>query len=180
MNNIAKRNEKGVILITVYLIVAVLVTLGIALLLRVIHEATVSERDRHAAEAFFIAEGAYQQILFDLQADFTNSFDWFDGDINGLSITPNTSSWTTVPYTTTTMGDGTFSVEIQGIAANPGAIMIRAAGTSSGVTRRLLVNADIVDLNLWNNVIFGGVGQGGMSSVGMWIFGGLFISLAIP
>ena len=57
-------NNRGVVLIAVYLVVAVLLILGTALFLRVVHESFISERDRHAAEAFYIAEGAFRHVLY--------------------------------------------------------------------------------------------------------------------
>jgi len=155
------KNRRGVILITVYLVAAILLILGAAFLIRVIHEANISERDRHATEALYIAEGAVQQILFDLRRDMSNSSDWFDNDINGMTVLPTMISWTTIPYVSNAMGDGTFLVELQGKTGNTSAMLIRTTGTSGGVTRRLLIHSEMINLNSWNNVIFSGAGQSG-------------------
>lgn len=158
------RNERGVILITVYLVTTLLMILGAAFMGRVVHEGKISERDRHAVEALYIAEGALQQVLYDLRQDMVISNNWLDQNINGIILpagTPNTTSWTTVPYTVTTMGDGTFSVELQAVTGATNAMRVRLTATSSGITRKLLINTQIINLNPWNNVLFAGAGQGG-------------------
>lgn len=167
MRHFFLKDNKGVILITIYLVVVVLIVLGTALLTRVIQEAKTSERERHAMEALYIAEGAIHQMLFHLRRDMSNDSNWFDGDIDTIGAPPNspfipTADWRTVPgYQDVAMGDGTFTLEAQSVAGNNSAMRIRATGISSGITRRLLVNSEMVNLNAWNNVIFAGTGQAG-------------------
>ncbi|MFH1858595.1 MAG: hypothetical protein ABH845_06835, partial [Candidatus Omnitrophota bacterium] len=120
----------------------------------------------HTTEAFYIAEGALKQILFDLRRDMSDSSDWFDGDINGLIVdgspipAPNPTTWT-YACKNAAMGDGIFSVELKEIVGNRAAMLVRTTGTSSGITQKLLTAVQMVNLNAWNNVIFSGTGQAG-------------------
>jgi len=164
------REKRGAVLIIVYMAVFVLMVLVAAYLIRTTNEAKLSERARHSSEAFYIAEGALQQILFDLRKDMANSPGWFDGHIGLMPITPG-DDWTPVPYTNTDMGNGTFQVELKKVSdAKPMDIWARVTGTSPkgssrAITRRIQAYLKVLNLNPWNNVIFAGTGQGGGNAI---------------
>ncbi|MBI4437210.1 MAG: hypothetical protein HY590_07360 [Candidatus Omnitrophica bacterium] len=160
-NFLSFQSERGAMLIIMYMVIFILLVLAAAYLIRTTNEAKLSERARHASEAFYIAEGALQQILFDLRRDMANSSSWEDGSINGLAITPDDDNWQTVPYAATTMGDGTFQVELKEVEDKPTDMWVRATGVSGGITRRIQAYTGVENLSLWNNVIFAGTGQGG-------------------
>ncbi|MBI4437209.1 MAG: hypothetical protein HY590_07355 [Candidatus Omnitrophica bacterium] len=151
---ILKMNNRGIVLIYVYMVVFVLLVLMSAYLSQTNNEARLSERTRHSTEAFYIAEGALQQAMLDLRQDMIASEDWFDGDIDGIAMAINASSFTPIPYGSNTMGDGTFLVELKGITGKNSYMWVRATGTSSGITRRVQAYLQAKNLSPWDNAIF--------------------------
>jgi len=151
-------NNRGAVLIYIYMVVFILLILMSAYLSQTNNEAKLSERTRHSTEAFYIAEGALQQAMLDLHKDMITSKDWFDGDINGIPMTVSTSSFRPVPYGSNTMGDGDFLVELKGIAGKNSHMWVRATGTSSGITRRIQAYLQAKNLSPWDNAIFAAAG----------------------
>ncbi|MBI3910301.1 MAG: hypothetical protein HY320_05135 [Armatimonadetes bacterium] len=89
-------------------------------------------------------------------------------------------SWRTdAPYQGTVSGSGSFSVTARdGTGANAGKIILTSTGTAAesgrsiSRTLRVVIKLDRENVNVWNNVVFGGVGQSGRAIAGNVVFRG--------
>jgi len=164
------KNEKGILLILTFLIVIVISILSAAFLLVGVSESKIAERQRRFSLAFNIAEAGLERALFDLRQDFLNpgSSSFGDGDINGMLIGPDTNNYYTL-YSGTlynngydnTMNGGSYTVELLNDAIDNKAIWIRSTGTFGDVSETIRVYMRMLNISIWDNAIFAGVGQSG-------------------
>jgi hypothetical protein len=158
------KNERGSLLVTAYLIIFMLVSFGAAYMIVSINEARFSERQKMSIKAFHIAEAGIERALFDLRIDFTadtTSPAWNDGTINTFTIGPNTASFYAIPYVSTVLGDGSYTVRLQNIAGQGDEIWIQSTATVGDATQSLLVYVRMINISPWNNAIFAGAGASG-------------------
>lgn len=109
------KNKKGAMLVISYLVILILLLLGAMFFARSIGESRTAERQKRAVQAFSIAEGGLERALYDLRQDFENDSDpsWADGEINGIACGPDTINFYLLPYTSTLLGNGFYSVELK-------------------------------------------------------------------
>ena len=107
-------DNSGSLLILSYLVIFVLLALGAAFIALSINESRVAERQRRTTLAFHIAEAGIERALYDLRQDFINDADspsWADGDINGLTIGPDTTDFYSTGYGSTSLNSGSYAVQ---------------------------------------------------------------------
>ena len=158
------RNEKGSLLLVTYFVVAILLGIGAAFLMLVSSESRIAERQRLTTIAFHITEAGVEKGLYELKQDFINASgtpSWSDGDINGYSIGPDTADFYTIPYSSTSLNDGTYLVELKNVAGSSDDIWIRSTGTISGVSHTISIYTKMVSLSSWEYAIFAGSGATG-------------------
>jgi hypothetical protein len=150
------RSHRGSALLMTVVVIMVVFTLGCALLDLTTTSLFRSKNDMLRAQALDVAEAGVEKAIYYLRNTAP------DGSVDG--------SWRTTGLTSTlsTVGSYTFSAA-DGTGDDIGKIVIISAGTASvgskSVRRRLRVVITRTDENVsvWNNVIFGGVGQTGHS-----------------
>jgi hypothetical protein len=169
MNNPLRRikrlaNNRGSILLISYLVIALLVGFGAAFLMLSFHESRVAERQQRLVKALYIAEAGIERALYDLKLDFVNdntSPSWSDTDINGMAIGPDTVNFYAVPYASTSMNGGSYTVEFKNVGGSGESIWVKSTGTLGDVTRTIQVYLVVRDISPWTNAIFGGAGAAG-------------------
>lgn len=156
-------DKKGSLLILSYLVMVVLMTLGAAFILISVNESRIAERQRRTTLVLHIAEAGIERAIYDLRQDFVNDMtpSWADGDINGLVAGPNTSSFYSVGYGSTSLNGGSYAVQMKNVIGITDAIWIRSTGTLGDVQQTLQVYAKIINVSPWNNAIFAGAGASG-------------------
>ncbi len=150
-------------LIISYFVIVILIGLGAALSVLAVNESKISERQRRVTVAFNIAEAGLEKGLYDLRQDFVNATgtpSWADGDINGMTVGPDTSSYYTLPYGSTTINDGTFSVSLMNVAGRED-VWIKSVGSIDDITHTIVAYVRMVDISPWGNAIFAGRGTSG-------------------
>jgi len=156
-------NTSGSLFITSYLVIVVLIILGAAFVMISATEGKVAERQKRMIQALYIAEGGVERALYDLRQDFVNdttSPSWSDGDINSYTIGPNTSSFYTIPYSSTSLNGGSYTAQLKNDTSSD-AIWIKVTGTLGDSTQTIQVYAKITNIFPWNNAIFAGAGASG-------------------
>lgn len=120
-------NEKGIILITSYLVIAVLLTFSLIFVNRSINEKNIASRQKNSAAAFYLAEAGLDQGLVWLRAQGappagTSAFDPLGGRQS--------------------LGEGSYSISIDPDDGNPGVFLKRykiiTRGTVGDATRELI------------------------------------------
>jgi len=157
-------NKKGSMLIIALLLIIVLVTLGAAFVVLIVNERATAEKFRRQTVAFNLAEAGIERAIYDLRQDFnldTSSPSWADGDINGYSIGPDTANFYAFPYASTSLNNGTYSVELKNDAASTRGIWIKSIGTYGNSSQTIQVYAKIYSVSPWDNAIFAGSGASG-------------------
>ncbi len=157
------KNKKGSVFIISYLVVVVLLGLGSAFAIVSANEARSAERQRRTTLAFNIAEAGIERAMYDLRQDFVTigSTSWSDGTINTYSIGPNTASFYSIPYASTTLNGGSYAVQLKNVAGQTQHIWIQSVGTFGDETETILVYAKMTNNSPWNNAIFAGAGASG-------------------
>ena len=157
-------DKKGSLLIISYLVIFVLLALGAAFIALSVNESRIAERQRRTTLAFHIAEAGIERAFYDLRQDFitdASNPSWADGDIHGFAIGPNTTSFYSIGYSSTSLNGGSYAVQLQNVGGITDAIWIRSTGTLGDVQQTIKVYAKIVNLSPWNNAIFAGAGAAG-------------------
>src|SRR5438552_2312709 len=124
--------RKGSVLVLSYLVIFVLIILGASFMVASFNEGLIAERQRRSMIAFYIAESGIERTFYDLRQDFINDTTtpaWDDGDINGFAIGPNTGSYYTIPYASTTLNGGSYTVQLKNIVGTGKEIWIKSVGT---------------------------------------------------
>ena len=156
-------NESGSLLVLTLLLVVVLLTLGSAFVAMSMAESRVAERERRSVIAFHIAEAGIAQAVYDLREDFwndTSSPSWADGDINGNTLNlPDTVNYYTMPYSSTSVNGGSYTVTVKKEAADGRAISMRSTGTFGDSSETIQVFAKMNSVSPWDNAIFAGTGS---------------------
>ena len=158
------KSEKGSLLLVTYFVIAILLGIGAAFLMLVSSESRVAERQRLTTVAFHIAEAGVEKGMYDLKQDFINASgtpSWSDGDINGYTIGPDTENYYTIPYSSTGLNNGTYTVELKNIIGSSDDIWVRSTGTIGGVSHTISVYVKMVSLSSWEYAIFAGRGASG-------------------
>lgn len=127
-------------------------------------ESKTAERQRLTAVAFHLAEAGIERALSDLRQDFIaggsiNS--WTDGNIHGYAIGPDTENFYTIPYVSTALNNGTYTVQLKNVSGSAGDIWIRSVGSIGGVAQTLTVYVRMYSVSPWNYAIFAGSGASG-------------------
>lgn len=157
-------DKKGSLLIISYLVIFVLLALGAAFIAMSVNESRIAERQRRTTLVFHIAEAGIERAIYDLRQDFitdASSPSWADGNINGLAIGPNTASFYSTGYNSTSLNGGSYAVQLKNVSGITDAIWVRSTGTLGDVQQTIEVYAKIVNLSPWNNAIFAGAGASG-------------------
>ena len=126
------RNNRGIILIASYLVIAVLLVLGSAFMSRSISENRFAQRERDAIKAFYIAEGGIERGLDWLRSQpgfpaGTQAFDPLGGAV--------------------ALGEGSYTISIDPDDNNPGAFLKRyriiSAGSVDDIIRSIVMEVQI-------------------------------------
>ncbi len=157
-------NERGSLLIISYMIIFMLVAFGGAAVILSINDSKVSQRQKRTMEAFHIAEAGIERAIYDLRTDFLNdssSPSWSDGTINTFTIGPNTGSFYSIPYASTSLNSGSYAVTVKNVTGVNDSIWVRSTGTLGDISQTIEVYAKIESLSPWDNAIFAGSGAAG-------------------
>ncbi|MBI5149863.1 MAG: hypothetical protein HZA28_03730 [Candidatus Omnitrophica bacterium] len=157
-------DNRGSLLILSYLVIFVLLTLGAVFIAMSVNESRTAERQRRVIWAFHTAEAGIERALYDLRRDFVNdasSPSWADGNINGLTVGPDTANFYDIGYGATSLNGGSYAVQLKNVSGINDAIWIRSTGTLGDVQQTIEVYAKIVSISPWNNAIFAGAGAAG-------------------
>ncbi len=156
------RNERGSMILITYFVMFLLLGVGSAFVLLSTYEGRIAERQRQETVAFYVAEAGIERALYDLRQDFVGATNpsWADGDINGYSIGPNTASYYNIPYTSTSVNGGSYSVQLKNVAGNEH-VWVKSTGTIKDSTHVIEVYVKMFNLSPWNNAIFAGAGASG-------------------
>ena len=158
------KDTKGSAIVIAYFVIVVLLGIGASFLLLATNESRMSERQRLTTTAFHIAEAGIERGLYDLRMDFINatgSPSWSDGDINGFSIGPDTTDYYTIPYESTSLNGGSYTVELKNVFVSGDNVWVRSTGTIGGVSHTIRVYVRMVSLSPWDYAIFAGSGASG-------------------
>ncbi|MBU4310870.1 hypothetical protein KKD34_04800 [bacterium] len=118
------KDNKGIVLITVYMAVFVLTSLLGVYATRSINENNLAERQKMSAEAFYVSEAGIQKALWVIS--------------NNLGQISDNTWLTNQTNTNNTLGNGAFQVQITGDASTKN---ITSDGTISSITRQIQVQA---------------------------------------
>jgi len=152
--------------------------LGSAFLALSVNEGRASEAQRKITQAFHVAEAGIERAFYDLRQDYitdSSSPDWADGDINGMSIGPDTGNFYSIPYSATSLNNGSYAVSLRNVSGADD-IWVRSTGTVDGISQTILAYVRMANLSPWDNAIFGGAGSaGGMVNGNVNISGSVHI-----
>ncbi len=146
-----------------YYVTIMLLGLGVALTVLSGTEGRTSDLQRRIISAQALAEAGYERAIYDLRQDCvddTSSPSWGDGDINGMSIGPNTSSYFDVTaYEPNSVNSGTYSVDLKNVSGDNSAIWIRSTGTVGGQSQGIEAYVKVEVVSPWHTALFGGAGS---------------------
>lgn len=157
-------DNRGSLLILSYLVIFVLLALGAAFIAMSVNESRIAERQRRTTLTLHIAEAGIERAFYDLRQDFINDAsnpNWADGNINGLSVGPNTANFYNTGYGSTSLNGGSYAVQLKNVSGISDSIWIRSTGTLGDAQQTIEVYAKIVSISPWNNAIFAGAGASG-------------------
>ncbi len=157
-------DNTGSLLIISYLVIFVLLALGAAFIAMSVNESRVAERQRRTTLTLHIAEAGIERAIYDLRQDFINDAStpsWSDGNINAMTIGPDTANFYSTGYGSTSLNGGSYAVQLKNVSGISDSIRIRSTGTLGDVQQTIEVYAKIVSLSPWNNAIFAGAGAAG-------------------
>lgn len=152
-----RRSRRGsAIAVSMTVLVVTLVT-GAGVLSLSMQSMRRGRLDALRARALSLAEAGAEKAIHYLRTTAPN------GSVNG--------TWRTTGYTETVANQGDYTLVVQnGTGENAGKVVITSAGTardgavlSMRRAVRVALKLEEEDISVWNNVIFGGVGQSGRS-----------------
>jgi len=165
------RNENGMSVVIVFGILVLLGLLAFALLNRTVAERQVITHLLRREIAFNAAEGGLERALLELKRDFANDTtgnpSWEDSIINGIAAGPNSNYYTLYDNDTTSLGEGSYFVELKNEPDGLGGffkdkIWVKSTGIAGRGGKRVIETyVEIENLSPWNNVITAGTGQTG-------------------
>ena len=156
-------NNQGSVLLLTYFITTLLIGLGAALVLYSINDANMVERQRKLTAAQNTAEAGMERAMYDLRQDCEanpNTFSWSDGDINGMTIGPDSTTYYNITsYSGNSINGGSYSVDLKNVSGESDQIWIKSTGTIGGSSQviEVYVRAEVV--SPWHTAIFGGAGN---------------------
>ncbi|MFH1868296.1 MAG: hypothetical protein ABH843_04930 [Candidatus Omnitrophota bacterium] len=150
------RNNRGVVMISAYAAVVVLMMLGSVFFWRAYNENNLALRYRLSTEALSIAEAGIERAIYNLQNDFANypTPSWLDGFIDNIPCTPPGPLYTDIAF-----GNGSYSVGLTNVGGRIDHMRVLSTGTVEGIMRNIEVYIKMEEVNIWNNAIFAGIGS---------------------
>jgi len=161
------REQKGIVLIAIYLVITVVALITAAFFWQSYNENKQAERHQLSVKALALAEAGIESAIYDLREDYEAdpNTGWSDGDVNGFVCGPDAVNFVTIPYPAaiSQVGEGSFSVGIKNDTDSglylPDKVWVRSTGTVGTVTRTITTYINVVNVNIWDNAIFAGSGQ---------------------
>ncbi len=157
-------DKKGnVIIIALVLVMLMAITAG-AFLGFINNNSFLTRRINSSERAFYLAETGLSRAMYLLRLDLQNDASapaWNDGEINGISCGPDTSNFYVLPLASTTLGNGSYTVNLKNVSGEKRKVWIRSTGTEYGISRTVECYATAENINVWNNAIFAGAGASG-------------------
>ena len=177
-----EKSDKGIVLLIVILFVVILGVSTTAILKLHSMEVNLARRQNNSTRAFYLAEAGLQRALYNLDQDFKGDTtpSWVDGDIDGIDVTQGgtivipqnrdeakaiddpAQPFYSLPYSSTSLADGSYSVELLNISGKTDQIWVKSTGISGESTRTIVAHVAENNLSPWNAAIFGGAGLGGV------------------
>ncbi|MFC1753190.1 hypothetical protein ACFL96_07320 [Thermoproteota archaeon] len=161
-------NKKGFSLVFSYMVVAVLVILAASLYARSISEIVIGEKQKMSTQAFAIAEAGLDRAYYLLRKDFEDdptAPSWADGDIYNITCSTNTTSYYPLNCGSTSIGEGSYSIELKNVASTDKEIWIKTIGTVNDVSKGIEAYVAIADFAIWNQVLSAGGGAAGGTTI---------------
>ena len=158
------RNHRGSMLTVAYLLIFVLVTLGAVFVVISSNEGRLAEREKRMALALANAEAGIERAMYDLRLDFTNASgtpSWSDGSISSYTIGPDTSNYYTIPYASTSLNGGSYTVQLKNVTGATDFAWVKSTGTVGDISQTIEIYANMYSISPWNNAIFAGAGAAG-------------------
>ncbi|MBU1853492.1 MAG: pilus assembly PilX N-terminal domain-containing protein [Candidatus Omnitrophica bacterium] len=182
------KDQKGMILITAYMVILILVVLGAAFIFRSTSEKNIADIEKNSIRAFNIAEGGLERAIFDLNRDFICSPgtpSWKDGRIytsesnpaiyidltrgGAITVPQYYNNFYPLPYGTTycspsvstSLGDGSFTVNLSNLTNKDNEIWVRSTGNYETSSKTIQARMRIRSISPWDHAIFGGIGATG-------------------
>lgn len=158
------KNNQGSLFVVSLLLIVVFIALGVGLVGLSINEGLAVERQRRTYQAFHIAEAGMERAIYDLRQDFISDAttpSWADGNINGLAIGPDTANFYSIPYASTALGSGNYTVSLRNVAGSGEAVWIQSTGAVGDASQTIEVYAKIINISIWDHAIFAGAGAAG-------------------
>lgn len=150
------RFRRGSALVTAFSVLFVVFVTGSSVLALSVQSSRRGHMDAMRVRALALADAGAEQAIHYLRTEAP------DGTRNG--------SWRTAGYSEIVAGQGDYSIVVEdGTGDNAGKLVITSTGRvvegdfTIRRTVRVAIVLDIEDISVWNNAIFGGVGQGGKS-----------------
>ncbi len=137
--------------------VVLLVGLSTSLFLMSVQEKTSADYQRSTVLALATAEAGIERAIYDLRRDCVDDADWSDGDINGMTIGPDTSNYYSVSgYAGNSLNGGSYAVELKNVSEEDNHIWIKSVGTVDNVSQTIEVYVTATSVDLWNHALFSG------------------------
>ncbi|MCA9400889.1 MAG: hypothetical protein KC713_04635 [Candidatus Omnitrophica bacterium] len=165
-------NQRGSMLLFSYYTFIILAGLGSAFVITAFNESRLAERQRKMTAALSSAEAGIERAIYDLRLDCNNNPtnpDWSDGDINGMSVGPDTNAYYNVDdYNGNTINGGSYAVRLKNVSGKNTDIWIQSTGTEGPVSQTITTYVKGTPMSPWHTAIFGGDGSSGevVSGVG--------------
>ncbi len=157
------KTDQGTALLISIIVVAVLLMFGAVCFTMVFNDTRVAWGETQYLQTIMIAEAGLERAIMDLRKDYVSDTDkpsWTDGDINGMACGPGVGYFYKVPYSSTTLGNGSYSVWLRNVTGQDQQIWVRSVGTVQGITAGIEAYLKIEDISMWSNAIFAGTGAG--------------------
>ena len=174
MSNLIHKNEKGIVLATGLMFMAIIAIVGTTAVIVTTTDFKIGSNYRENVQAFYIAEAglarAKAELINDLKNDQVLSNTNFEAISGTITIAPDSTDFYTPPgFGNISFGAGDYTIQFKNYAPDPAfpddfdptTIWVKSIGTgpnSSTATLESYLSAE--NISPWNNAIFAG-GSGG-------------------
>ena len=180
MPNLIHKNEKGMVLATGLMFMAIIAIVGTTAVIVTTTDLKIGSNYRENVQAFYIAEAGLARGEAELLNDLNTDFDLANGSYvttsGTIALAYNAANFNNNLFTDIPFGEGFYTIQLKNYPTSPenkSTIWVRSIGTgpnSSTVTLECYLSAE--NISPWNNAIFAGGGGGTVSITGNVIIAG--------
>ncbi len=141
-------DRRGSMLLMTFYVIVSLVAVSAAFVMMMVNDRMSMVRQIKSQQANALAQAGLEKTIYELRKDFRSDQNWFDGSINGASVTQSSDDYYEFIPVTSESG-GSFTVSLKNIVSKTDFIWIKSRGMVGDAMSTIVAYVTAVNPSNW-------------------------------